>query len=66
MKKLRFDAEPLRGAFDFGGLTASLKRCPDTKLSFAGSFEEAMLSDPDPCNRSNGRSEGVGDEIGHA
>jgi hypothetical protein len=31
-EKVRFRRPAPKGATDFGGLTASLKRCPDTKL----------------------------------
>src|ERR1700678_3871823 len=34
-KKVRFRRPVRKGATDFGGLTASLKRIPDTKLEFS-------------------------------
>jgi hypothetical protein len=34
LKELISDAQPPKGAFDFAGLTVSLKRYPDTKLEF--------------------------------
>jgi hypothetical protein len=34
LKNMAFDVQPLKGASDFEELTASLKRCPDTKRDF--------------------------------
>jgi hypothetical protein len=34
LKNSVFDVQPLKGASDFEELTASLKRCPDTKREF--------------------------------
>src|ERR1019366_9841635 len=62
-KKSILYAQPLKGASQFKELTASLKRCPDTKLEFFSNLlSRSNRSDPTEACGQNGLPRKIADD----